>query len=238
MNNGSVTLYCLPYAGGNSFFFRPLGAFLPASVQVRPLELPGRGRRSREPLCRSMAELLEDLFPQIAAGQGRYALFGHSMGGLLAYLLAQRAARDSMRLPDAVFLSGVVAPSGGSAQQRHRLPREAFFEMLRELGGCPPEVLAEPALLDYFEPILRADFEAVDTWPAEALPPLPIPLVMLNGKQDLSGDCCMRVWGQRTSAGLRHHEFDGGHFFIQHHWEQVAAIVRESLGGIGHEGAF
>ena len=231
MSQKSVVLYCLPHAGGNSFFYRTFAPLCPEYVQISPLELPGRGRRSREPLCGSMEALADDLFPQIAANKGPYALFGHSMGAILAYLLAQRAACEGVRLPEVLFLSGAPAPTGTSVQARHHLPRDAFLEMLRELGGCPPEVLAEPALLEYFEPILRADFEAVDTWQPGLMSSLPLPFVVLSGNRDVIGECDQLAWGDRTSVGLTLHEFEGGHFFIQQHWGLIAEIVGESLNG-------
>ena len=231
MSRESVMLYCLPHAGGNSFFYRSFVPLCPAHIQVCPLELPGRGRRSREPLRRSMAALVDDLLPQIVVNGGPYALLGHSMGALLACLLAQRAEVAGARRPQAVFLSGAAAPLVKQPLARHRLPKAAFFEMLRELGGCPPEVLAEPALLDYFEPILRADFEAVETWPLDSFSPLPVPFVVLNGNRDAIAEHELQAWKSFTSAGLSRHDFDGGHFFIQEHWARIAAIVGATLLG-------
>ena len=231
MSHESVVLYCLPHAGGNSFFYRTFVPLCPVDVQVCPLELPGRGRRSREPLCGSMGALVDDLFPRIAVNKGPYALLGHSMGAILAYLLAQRAAREGVRLPEVLFLSGASAPTGNPVQARHRLPRASFLAMLRELGGCPPEVLAEPALLEYFEPILRADFEAVDTWQPGSLLPLPVPFIVLSGNRDVIGERDQLAWGDHTSAGLTRHEFEGDHFFVQQHWGRIAEIVGERLNG-------
>lgn len=231
MNPEWVSLYCLPYAGGNAFFYRPLAQLCSAKVQVCPLELPGRGRRSREGLCTSMEALVDDLFQQLApvCGQRPYALLGHSMGAILAYLLTLKIAGAGLALPESLFLSGAAAPKTEQGLARHRLSRDAFFEMLRELGGCPPEVLNEPALLDYFEPILRADFQAIDTWKPRQYVPLAVPFVVLNGDQDAIDHSDLLAWKTRTCAGFQMHEFAGGHFFIQEHWPQIAQIVNESL---------
>ena len=231
MRRESVTLYCLPHAGGNSFFYRSLVPLCPAHVTVCPLELPGRGRRSWEALCRTIPDLVEDLFPQLAANREPYALLGHSMGALLAWGLAQKAVTDGARRPEVLFLAGAVAPLQRSVLARHRLPKVAFFEMLRELGGCPPEVLAESELLDYFEPILRADFEAVDTWQLDRSSPLPVPLVVLNGRRDTIAEHELQAWKSFTSVSLSRHDFEGGHFFIRENWKRIAEIVGKSLAG-------
>lgn len=233
MNTQPITLYCLPYAGGNAFFYRPLVQCVPSHIQGCPLELPGRGRRSREALCVSMEALVDDLFRQIMpiCEQGRYALFGHSMGAILSYLLTQRIERAGLVMPETLFLSGAAAPMAVNGQARHLLPRDAFFDMLRELGGCPPEVLNEPDLLDYFEPILRADFQAIDTWQPRAHTPLAVPFVMLGGDQDAVDQNDLQAWQTRTRAGFQMYQFEGGHFFIQQHWQQIATIVGECLTG-------
>ncbi len=48
-------------------------------------------------------------------------------------------------------------------KQNYDLPREEFLDALKSLGGCPEAVLNSKELMDYFEPILRADFQAIET---------------------------------------------------------------------------
>jgi len=47
----SLTLFCLPYSGASAMFYSPWRRKLPEWLNVRPLELPGRGMRmdSRHP---------------------------------------------------------------------------------------------------------------------------------------------------------------------------------------------
>lgn len=229
-----ATVYCLPYAGGNAYAYRPLEQHLPEGVRLVGIELPGRGRRAREALCRSLEALADDVFaglhPRLA--DGRYALFGHSMGASLCFLCLRRIAAAGLPLPAAVFLSGARPPAHPErGKGRHLLPRQGFVDMLRTLGGCPPEVLAEESLLDYFEPILRADFEAVETWrPApEGAAPLPVPFVVLHGQGDSFGRAEAEGWARETAAACRLHEFPGGHFFIQRHWPEIARLIGDAL---------
>src|SRR5580692_11099354 len=106
LEHDAVTLFGVPYAGGNSWAYRPLEAHLPAAIQLEGLELPGRGRRTGERLCSSLDELADDLFAHLPrAGVGRYAFFGHSMGALLAFLVTLRIREAGLPPPDALFLS-------------------------------------------------------------------------------------------------------------------------------------
>lgn len=195
------------------------------------LELPGRGRRGLEPLCTSLDDLADDVSRQIEQrGVTRpYALYGHSMGALLAFLAAHRLRAAGFARPQALFLSGSSAPSAREVRRRHLLPPAEFKTMLRELGGCPPQVLDDPELLDFFEPILRADFKAVETWQRSDRPPLDIPLVVMSGLEDDSDAGDAGGWASETTAECRLLEFSGDHFFILRHWDQIGATIQRQL---------
>jgi surfactin synthase thioesterase subunit len=225
-------LFGVPYAGGNSWSYRGLEPHLPAGVELVGLELPGRGRRSGERLCSSLDDLAEDLFrqPHPRIGAARYALFGHSMGALLALLVTRRIRRAGLPLPDALFLSASDPPSARPARKRHLLAKPDFFEMVRDLGGCPPEVLQDSGLVEFFEPILRADFKAVDTWQVCDDEPVDVPLTVMIGREDEVSVDNARLWARETTRPVRLHQFDGNHFFILGHWAQIGSIIEEQLG--------
>jgi len=234
MDNVPVhTLFCIPYAGGNAFFYNPLKTYADTFC-LKPLELPGRGRRSAEPLCTSFDVLVRDLCSQMISlvGNEPYAILGHSMGAALAYACAQHMREIGFAQPKVLFVSGCRAPVYGfirRAQPRYLLPRQDFFDMLRKFGGCPDEVFNAPKLLEYFEPILRADFCAVETWCPPEQTPLDIPITALSGKSDVISEDAMLAWARTTHKNCQVHMFAGGHFFIQQHWQEIAGIMRESL---------
>ena len=229
--SGAVTLLGVPYAGGNSWAYRALEPHLPAGVRLEGLELPGRGRRSGERLSTSLDDLADDLFRQSHAwtGVGRFAFFGHSMGALLAFLITLRIRRAGRPLPDALFLSGSDAPSARAKHERHLLSKPDFLDMLRDMGGCPPEVLQDRDLLAFFEPILRADFQAVETWQGSHDEPLDVPMTVMTGRDDEVSEERVRPWAKETTRSARFHEFDGNHFFILGHWPQIGSIIHEQL---------
>lgn len=204
----------------------------PPGLKVSGIELPGRGCRAGEELCLSLEELADDVFAQLRKniGKDRYALFGHSMGAALAYLCLLRIRRAGLPLPEALFLSGKEAPAVSKGKVRHLLPRSEFIKMLHDLGGCPLEILQNEELIAYFEPILRADFQAVETWQHRAEEPLPVPLVVLIGHGDDVDRDEAAAWSLETSRSFQLHEFDGGHFFIQFHWRKIASIIGTTLG--------
>src|SRR4051812_16907998 len=93
-----------------------------------------------------------------------FAIFGHSMGAVLGYEVARRLLAETGHEPYRLFVSGHRAPHLPLLRPPlHRLPDNAFITGVKALNGTPPEVFEHEELLDLILPILRADFELVET---------------------------------------------------------------------------
>ena len=233
MGKGEIRLFCLPFAGGNSYSYRDWQKKTADFVDVVPIELPGRGRRSAEPLLRSTDQLAEDIFRQIESLLCEpYAVYGHSFGACLSYLLTRRIIAAGLPEPMHLFCSGRQAPCvKKDRDNRHQLPRPEFIEMLREMGGCPEEILNDDELMDYFEPIIRADFQADADYAYQQVPAFDIPLTVMIGLQD--GETTREgglQWQRETVRGITFRSFQGGHFFIFVHLDEIGRLISDSLG--------
>jgi medium-chain acyl-[acyl-carrier-protein] hydrolase len=212
----AVRLICFPSAGGTAAMFRPWASRLPDAIEVVAAEFAGRGARFADPLIRDLRQTAASLAPAVANMADRpYALFGQSMGALVAYELARqlRGGRD----PVCAFLSACPAPHRiGQRRQLHRLPdRELLAEIARR-GGTPQAVLNEPSLIALMLPIIRADLEMFETYPAGTRDTLPCDLVALCGNSDVSvGEDEVREWACYGDRGFALEFFPGGHFFIK-----------------------
>lgn len=195
------------------------------------MEPPGRGRRIREPLIRDLHMMAKDIFDQIrSALQEPYAIYGHSMGAMLAYLVTRQVLAAGLPPPRQLFLSGCGAPCSKLNQPgRHKLPKEAFWQALRELGGSPPEILEDEELQHFFEPILRADFEAIEKYCYQEVAPFDIPIIAMIGYEEFVTREEVALWQMETTAPVEVVTFPGNHFFIFDRAYEIARLIKKSL---------
>ncbi len=225
-----MNLFCIPFAGGSTYSYKGLSDKLHSSVHVTTLELPGHGLRFSEPLLSDSCAMVDDLYNQLKAElQEPYALYGHSLGSLLAFLLTRRAAVQCLPKPLYLFLSGCDAPSVLPSQIRHLLPKNEFRDVIRRFGGCTPEVLNNEELMEIFEPILRADFKAYETYIHRAGAKLDVPIVIMIGdEEDLDREDVLK-WQAETGREISIETFPGDHFFIYRHWDAIARLISRDL---------
>lgn len=228
-----LRLYCFSYAGGNAMGWLDWQGALAPHVEIRAVQLPGRGDRFVDTPLTDFDELIDTLADVLRADDdGRpFAFFGHSLGALVAFELARTQARLGRPLPLHVIVSGCAAP-------RHRPPREglhlldddALIRRLRELNGTPRAVLDHRELMAVLLPTIRADMALVDDYTYRAGPPLPVPLTVFAGRAD-DHDTPAQVegWSVETRAGCATHWFDGDHFFIHGARDAVLACLLAAL---------
>lgn len=211
-----VALFCLPHAGGSALAYRRWDTRTPSHVLVRPVELPGRGTRMREPLVGEFDRLVTVLAEEISAQiDGRYALFGHSFGALLAFELA-RTLRHHVGEPVALLVSGRNGPSVPAPEPLlHALPEDRFLRGLSVFGGTDERLLADPDLRAFFLPIIRADLRLTETYRRAWAQPLRCPISVYAGRCDpLVTPSGLAAWRQETTGAVHIQQFDGGHFYL------------------------
>ena len=132
-----VRLLCLPYAGGGASAFRHWPDALTSSIEVCPVQLPGRENRFVEaPFTRAEA-VVEAMAPALRPVLDRpYALFGHSMGAMLGFELIRHLRRrgDPVQFFVSAARAHAAAPAGAPI---HALPEARSWRRLRGLRGTP-----------------------------------------------------------------------------------------------------
>lgn len=228
-------IFCFSYAGGGASVFRGLAKSLPPGFEVFAVQLPGREDRYREPPLTSIKAIAAALLPELRPHMTvPFAFFGHSMGTLVAFELMREIRRHhGTPHPTHVFVSGRRAPHlPGRRRDLHALPDAEFWSEVGKLEGTPAEVLEDRELKDLVEPVLRADFQACETYACDAEPPLDVPMTALGGATD--GDTTqeeLELWREHTTrfGGVR--VLPGHHFYLLSQWETVAVALEAALGG-------
>jgi medium-chain acyl-[acyl-carrier-protein] hydrolase len=217
-SRAAVRLFCFPYAGGGAYVFRPWARILNASVEICPVQLPGREARMKEPFARDLRALVLEIAGEIQHYLDKpFAFFGHSMGAIMAFELA-RCLRGRLRIePLQLFVSGRRAPQLPRREQPiFNLPEHELITELRRLNGTPEEVLRDRGLLEMMLPLVRADLEMVECYQYAPGLPLSCPVAAFGGLEDeevLRDD--LAGWSAHTTSQFSLHMFPGGHFFIK-----------------------
>ncbi|WP_166240019.1 thioesterase II family protein [Paenibacillus turpanensis] len=226
-----MKLYCLPYAGGTAMLYSRLKPYLHESIELCPIELSGRGRRFGEPLYASVEAAVIDLSRSINFDESPYALFGYSMGSLLAYELTHTIVQKGYRIPEHVFLAAKSAPCVAAySEPVHTLPDEQFLSYIRENKGTPDDFFAHPELVELFLPVLRGDYRILHhyRW-KESREKLPCDATVLFGLKDELPEGAVQGWQQLFASAVEYREFPGGHFFIHEQMQQVAGAINEAV---------
>jgi medium-chain acyl-[acyl-carrier-protein] hydrolase len=216
-SDASLRLFCFPYAGGSALNFRGWANQLPVTVELCPIELPGRGLRMKEKPFARMLPLMQAIAPSLLPYLNQpFAFFGHSMGALVGFELARLLRRAYGCSPSHLFVSGRRAPQvPDSDPPIHTLPNSEFLQELRRLNGTPEAVLQNDELMQLLLPTLRADFAVLETYVYTPKPPLDCPITAFGGLQDPEV-CCevLEAWREQTRAAFSLHMFPGDHFFL------------------------
>jgi medium-chain acyl-[acyl-carrier-protein] hydrolase len=224
-----LRLFCFPYAGGNASTFRNWPAHLPEDIEVCAVELPGRGRRFVEPPINNMRKLTAAMLPAISARWDRpAALFGHSLGAVIAFDLAHQF---HAKPPVHLFVSSCSAPNARPREaQFDHLSDEQIMSAMARIGGISSELLANHEFMTIFLPILRSDIGLMRSFGPNARARLECPITCFGGTADpMLGPTELAGWRKETGGAFGIHLLPGDHFFLRSAEDQLLALLAAIL---------
>ncbi len=229
-----IKLFCIPYAGGSAMVYSKWKKSLAEFIELRELELPGRGRRFSDPYCNSVEEVVEDILSRIKdelVDGSKFAFFGHSMGTLIVYELTSRIKELYNNSPVHVFFSGRNSPDKKvESKVVHTLHDDEFKYELNKFGGIPQKVFENSELAKVFIPILRADYKLIDTYNYNKVKnKLDSNITILYGTDDSYIKYDIESWKEFTTKQCEIIPYQGGHFFISDYMKEVIEVINETL---------
>jgi medium-chain acyl-[acyl-carrier-protein] hydrolase len=212
-------------------------------VEVCAIQLPGRGARLFESPATSIDQIVQPLIEAFRPYlQTPCALFGHSLGALVAFEFARRLRALDVR-PVHLFVSGRRAPHMPDHESPvSHLPIPEFVETVRSrYQAIPDDLLKDPEMMSLCLPALVADMKIDESYEYTETPPLACPISCFGGLHD-SGttDEGLRAWQDHTSDRFALKMIPGGHFFIDSAREDfvkgLAEELERSLAGLSMRG--
>lgn len=226
-----ANLICFPYAGGSKFSYNKFIEVAPGNLTLIPIELPGRGARFDERLIYNANELVDKLFNQIKSYlYDPYAIYGHSMGSLIGYLITRRIIKENLPQPLHLFFSGAKAPYMLQYEPAaHLFEKEELIASLHKMGGIPERILNNDNLMRILEPIVRADFQVINTYEYKSAGAMDIPISVIVGSDEGISYQQAQLWQRETTLKINVNEFQGDHFFIFHHAAEIMELIHSRL---------
>lgn len=216
--NARLRLFCFPFAGGGVQFFHDWHEYLPNSIELRAIQLPGRENRIREKPIKNHTDLVGAILEAMKdCIEKPYAIFGHSMGALIGYEFARAVRNAGISHPCHLVVSSRRAPHLPQVLPIiHDLPDYQFIEEIKRLNGTPKEVMESQELLRLIMPALRADIRLCETYTHNSEPPLACSITAYGGLQDhtVSRDE-VDAWRRLAIGSFNIRMFPGDHFYIQ-----------------------
>lgn len=227
-----VRLVCMPHAGGSATYYAPVARALAPVADVLAVQYPGRQDRRSEKHLTDVREFSARIAEAISDGDERpLALFGHSMGALVAYELALRLEQAG-RGPVHLFVSGRRAPSATRPSENlHKRADAELLQAVRRLRGTDDQVFENAELVEMVLPAIRSDYQAVETYEPRPGDRLRCPVTVFTGEDDIMTTTTeAAAWDRHTDGPSDLHVYPGGHFFLNDRSPEVLDVIRQQLG--------
>ncbi|MEV3987630.1 alpha/beta fold hydrolase [Streptomyces sp. NPDC049837] len=235
----TLRLFLLHHAAGSHLAYTAWAPLFPEDWDVCLLEAPGRGTLGHLPPYESAPELagffLDDVEGLLDVP---FALFGHSMGGLVAYEMTVQLAARGLPAPVWLGVSACEAPYGEHLPDQirlHTLPAPELRTALAEMGGLPSALLEDEDVWAVFEPRVRADFAVTERWRPHpgAAGRVSVPLSLFGGEDDTVVPVdALTAWADGAERLVGQHLFPGGHFYFQGQEASLVAQLELELDGL------
>ncbi|HEY4785473.1 MAG TPA: alpha/beta fold hydrolase [Bacteroidales bacterium] len=231
--NAKMRLVCFHDAGGSSSLFDDWDKLLGPEFEVLCVQLPGRGDRQDEPPYRSFDAFINDYLPNLKEQLGNkpFALFGHSMGGLLAFEVARRLQSQYGMSASTLVVTGTPCLKGFVNTFVNSIIESKLTD--EQLARLLPSADKIDLSNDFHRKLiqtLRADFELIHSYKYMEFPELTSNIVAFTADSD---DRVRRAdvekWDVETTGSFRLECRKGDHNFVHQDKESVCSVLKEEM---------
>lgn len=237
-NNPKIRLFCFPFGGGGASVYRGWQDDFPDTIEICPVQLPGRETLESTAPVSDLHALVAALYENICTEMDEpFAFYGHSFGSLIAFELARYLRKNHLREPAHLFVAAYPAPHLPSPSKFQSLVRH-LQRLPYNLWEIAPDDLSDKQLshimkllklampdMDYSAydahvlrrliPYFLADILIVATYQHSVDVPLEVPITLFNGRDDAFISKKSRDWGGYTQSAFDRFDVSGEHLFIK-----------------------
>lgn len=227
-----LPLLLIPAAGCGAAEFRPLVHALPTSVYPFTVELPGRGKRWREPLVSSSNDAVDAIRAAIP-NWPVFAVLGESLGAYIGLKLIEQVTETGVQCPVlfAVSNSPIIARGDLVLDAGGGIDEDSTLRLISEMGGkVPAEILAHDVIRRRFLEVARHDLLVSQSFISTAKRSMiDSDVVVVAGTEDRTLTDLER-WQEHTRGNLRVISLPGGHLQCRENPGAIATLVETQVG--------
>ena len=223
-------LFCYTYAGGSASFFDIIANDI-FDIELVATEYAGHGERRKEPFYSDFGELADDMFKLFKDhySGGEYSFFGYSMGSIVLVEVLKRVIDAGFPMPKNLF---IAAHEPHKKAELSDYTGDRLDEWVKDrtvkFGAVPAKLLDNKAFWRVYLPLYRSDYKLISNYEFERLDlKVSVPTVVFYSEKD-TPISEMLLWERYFPCEF--FRFDGNHFFIQQHHEEMGRIIMDKMG--------
>lgn len=228
--NPSARVFCFGHAGSSGTIYTRWQQWLPADIQVCPVVLPGRGIRMNEDLYDDIRQVIFDAKAAVEPYTDLpYAMFGHSMGAIVAFETLKLMEGESRAKCRQLFVAACAAPQLRDARVDAVRSDEEALDLLKSLNGTPVELLQDREAIELFLPAFKADIIALSRYEYVASSRSSCPITAFGGQADKHvTPASLSGWRDHTTS-FRAFAMSGDHFSMLNEPRPILDLITIGL---------
>jgi len=227
LSQSGYPIFCLPYAGAGASIYRNWQAVVGRNISICPIQLPGREERIVEPMPGNIHELVAMIYDGIKDQlKESYSLFGHSMGGILAFELILKLQDEGKLLPDILFMSGSSIERNREGVRVGEMDNAELTRYLWDNGGTDRELLQCKEFRDCYYPIIRGDYRMLESYQPSGRK-INCPIWAFAGSLDREVPIYLIENMSKYTDDFNIQFVTGDHFFIRSAATEIGKSIRQ-----------
>lgn len=229
------SIFLFPHSGAGASIFAPWGkCFKEKGFDFYPVQYPMRESRAKDTMPSSLTELahsfVDEVYPLLTSKN--YIMYGRCVGSLVAFEAARYAQEKYGAAPELFITASGASPEDMKAP---KISPDADFEEWTQqfirYGFIRSEDLENKTFVDFYLPVLKADYILQSEYEYTGGSKLPCPVLALYGSQDdRISKSALEKWKDYTDKECTLKAIEGGHFFeTRENIAEICDIIKYQL---------